>query len=95
MSKVNVKVLDGSVNIGFDGNQDGQNSIGLKLNLKEGLEELFAKGEVKVEVKLLTLKIEGTKILASIDSDKDGEPVATIEADLLEGYEEVAASFKK
>ena len=95
MPNVNVKVSEGVVAIGLDANQDGQNSITLKINSKEGLEELFAKGEAKIEVKTLSLKLEGTKIVGTLDTDKDGECVATLEADLLEGYEEAAAAFKK
>lgn len=72
----------------YDGNSDGQDSASVKLALGEAYQELLDKGEAKIEVKSLSLKREGGKIVASLDTDKDGEPVLEIMLDLIEGLEE-------
>lgn len=93
--KINVTMEESKLKVGVDTNEDGQNAVEVKLNVKEGLEELFSKGEVKLEVKTLSLKLVGTKVVMTVDTDKDGESLLEVDADLLESYEEVSATFKK
>jgi hypothetical protein len=46
------------------------------------------------EAKPVTLKIEGTKLVVAVDSNKDGQPVLTLNLDLLEVFDEVGGLFK-
>lgn len=73
---------------GYDGNSDGQNSASLEINLSEVYGELAAKGEAQVDVKKVSVKREGGKLLLLVDTDQDKEPVLKIELDFIEGFEE-------
>ena len=90
MDKFNMKMEGTSLVGGYDGDSDGKNSISFKLNLQEVYGELLAKGEAKLDVKAISFKMVGSKITAVIDSDKDGQAVLEIDADLLEGLKEAS-----
>jgi hypothetical protein len=87
MGKINPKLQGTDIVVGFDGNEDGQNSIEAKLHLGEVYEEIMKKGEAKVGA-VVTFKREGGKITMLVDSDKDGQPVASLSVDAVEGLEE-------
>lgn len=86
--KFNVKFQDNKILGGFDGNQDGENSVSLEVLLGEAYQELFDKGEAVVEVKKLRVKRDGAKVALLVDTDQDGEHVLKLEADLIEAVEE-------
>lgn len=88
MSKVNYKVQDNNLQVGLDANEDGQNSLTLKINLSEAIKEALKKGAAVEGVKTATIKFEGLKLIVVIDSDKDGVPLLTVEADITEAIEE-------
>lgn len=88
MKKFPVTFEDSKLVAGYDGNEDGQNSVSLKLNLKEGLSELISKGVAKIDVKTLTLKKDGSKISLYVDTDKDGEAILEGELDVGEALDE-------
>ena len=86
--KFDIKFENNTVVAAFDGNQDGEASVALKVFLKEVYEEIALKGEAKVNA-VISFKMVGTKLLVNADTDKDGEAVASLELDLLEGFEEI------
>lgn len=86
--KFNVDFKDGKVSAGYDGNSDGEQSVTVALNLKEIYGELMDKGEAQVDIKKLSLKREGTRIIGTLDTDQDGEPVGELRIDLGEALEE-------
>ena len=76
--------------LSYDGNADGQNSVKLAVNLMEILDEV-KKGEgseVEIEAKSIKVSMEGSKIILKVDTNKDGEEVLMLEADLAEGLDE-------
>lgn len=88
MSKVNYKVQDNSLQVGLDANEDGQNSLTLKININEAIAEAFKKGAAVDGVKSASIKFEGSKLVLIVDSDKDSEQLLSLEADLFEAIEE-------
>lgn len=88
MSKVNYKIDGSDLKIGLDVNEDGQNSLLLKININEAISEAFKKGDQVEGVKSATVKFEGSKLVLVVDSDKDGEELLSLEADLFEAIEE-------
>lgn len=89
MSKLNYKVQDNNLLVGLDTNQDGQNSLELKLNLSEAVKEAFSNGTSLEGVKPAVIKFEGTKLILVVDTDKDGEHLLTLNLDLIETLEEI------
>jgi|GEM_PF-5943153 len=87
MDKFKFKFEGMTAKASYDGNSDGEDSVAIKLALQEVYEELMAKGEAKVDA-VITFKRDGGKISVSVDTDKDGEAVLEIEADILEGIQE-------
>jgi hypothetical protein len=47
-----------------------------------------------VEVKPVSYKLEGTKLVVSVDANKDGQPVLVLQLDMLEAFDEVGGLFK-
>lgn len=101
MSVLNVKVNGSTLEAGLDTNKDGQNSVGLKLHVGEGLQEGIAalmKGEkkvVEVPVKKLSYVFENGEIKVSLDTDQDGEPALEGYVNMGESLEEIASGFSK
>lgn len=97
MKKVLVKLEDQTIKVGFDGNEDGEPSTGIELNLKETLEEIVdrAEGEEVVVNSVVKLKFEGTRLEMTIDTDKDGTPIGKVFVDLAESGEEALSLFSK
>lgn len=91
MSKIKYDIQENNLVIGLDANEDGQNSLEVKLSLSEAIQEAFKKGVAVEGVKSATVKFEGTKLIVVVDSDKDGEALLTLSADLFEGLEETGA----
>lgn len=95
MSKVNFEVKDAALNVGVDVNEDGQNSVNLKVFLSEALEEAFKKEAAVDGVKVAEVKFELTKLKIILDTDKDGEKLMELEVDLAETFDEASGAFKK
>ncbi len=102
MSKASIKFEDGKIVAGLDTNEDGENSVEVRLNLKEGFEEGFAalkKGEEKtisVDAKAVNFVFKDNSIFVVIDTDKDGEELMDVKIDISESFEEIAEGiFKK
>lgn len=93
MSKVNYEIKDGHLILGGDTNEDGQNSVGLKLSLNEAVEEAFKKGEAVEGVKVAQVKFLGTQLQVLVDTDKDGEQLLELTLDIGEILDE-AGVFK-
>lgn len=91
MKDVNVEFKDGSIVAGFDKDQDGINSISAKVNLNEAVQEVLSKGEEIKDAKVVSIKMELTKLMIVVDSDKDGENLIEITIDLGETYDELIA----
>ena len=87
-NKLNYEVKDNALSVGLDANQDGQNSLNLKLQLSEAVQEAFAKGVAVEGVKSASIKFEGSKLVLVVDTDKDGEALLNLEVDLFEAIEE-------
>ncbi|MHA1166584.1 MAG: hypothetical protein ACTSRU_02100 [Candidatus Hodarchaeales archaeon] len=95
MSKVDLKVEDGSFNVGVDTNEDGQEAVKLKVNLSEALGEAMKNGVAIEGAKVVEVKFELTKLVVKLDTDKDGEELLSLEVDLAEAVDEASGIFKK
>lgn len=95
MSKGSVNVEDGKLKFALDTNEDGQPVINGHVNLSEALQEAFKKGGKIEGAKVVDVEFNLTKLVITIDTDKDGEELATIEIDLAEGVDEGTGLFKK
>lgn len=101
MSDVTVKMEGSTFEAGLDADNDGVKSISVKLHLSEGFQEAMAKfkgGEepapVKVDAKAVELKFEGGKMKVLVDTDKDGEHLLELEANLMEAVDEGMQKFR-
>jgi len=92
MEEKNEKFKSGFVGsnyeMSYDGNEDGQDSAVLKLNLAEVLDELKDYGSAKIEASSIKLKMRDNKILILVDTNKDGVEVLSLEIDLAEAMDE-------
>lgn len=90
MSEEKIKIgFEGSdFEVKYDGNADGQHSVGLKLKLAEVLDEIKNKAAEGVEGQPVSISMNGTKIVIKGDLNKDGESFLELEIDLLEGLDE-------
>ena len=95
MGKLNFDIKDKALHMGVDYNEDGENSIKMKLNMIEAVSEAFSRGEAVEGVKLVDFKFELTKMVLKLDSDKDGEEVLELVIDLGEVADEVKGLFSK
>lgn len=101
MSKANVEFKEGVLVAGVDMNEDGENMISLKVNMKEAMEEAFAKlkkGEsssVVLDVKKVELKFDMSGMKLLVDTNQDGEAAIELEVSLTETVDEVGSIFKK
>lgn len=92
-----IEYRDGHIVAGIDSNKDGENSVSVKLSIAEALQEGFAalkkgeKKEIVVDVKSVRYKFEDGKIIVEVDTDKDGEALLTVDVDMAESFEEIAA----
>ncbi len=77
--------LEGS----YDGNSDGENSVSIKVNMMEVLDELKNKGQAEVADAKVRFVQEGASIKILIDNNKDGEEFFTLEVNLAEVVDEV------
>ena len=93
--KVNYEVKDNALNVGLDSNEDGQNSVSLKVNLSEALGEAFQKGTAVEGAKVVEVKFELTKLKVVLDTDKDDENLLELEIDLAEAFDEVSSAVSK
>lgn len=91
MAKLDVELVDGSLVVKVDPNEDGQAVVDLNLALPEAIEEAFKRGDDPVlpDAKLVDFKFEGGKLSVVIDGDKDGERLISINVDLSEALDEV------
>lgn len=87
-AKFNIGFQGSNLEGGYDGNADGENSVSLKLNLAEVLDELKKNGSAEIEAKKIKIEMDGAKIKVLVDTNKDGENVFEFQADLLEGLQE-------
>ena len=78
MSESKFEVKDGKVVAQYDKDQDGKPSASLELSLSEAISEAFQRGEAVKGVKSADIKFEGTDLVVSIDSDKDGEKLLVL-----------------
>ena len=98
MSKASIKFEDGKLVAGLDMNEDGQNSISIKMSMNEALQEGMAalkkgeKKEVTVEAKAVKLVFVDGKIAVSVDTDRDGEELLSVAVDMTESVEEIASA---
>lgn len=88
MGDVKMNFVDNKFKAEVDTDQDNVNSIALEINLPEAYEEAFKRGDVIEGTKYVTVKMEGTKLSIDIDSDRDGEKVASIVIDAFEAFDE-------
>lgn len=95
MSKFLVGMEGSALKFGLDLDQDGQASIGGKLHLSEGIQELMQKGGAIEGAKVVEFKFEGTKAIVKLDTDRDGEPLLELELDLMESFDEVSGLVAK
>lgn len=95
MGKLSVKVEDGQLKFGVDANEDGQNSLTVKLHLSEMVQEMISRGGAVDGAKVVDFKFSGTKLTLKIDTDRDGEPLLELELDLAESFDEVASAVTK
>jgi hypothetical protein len=101
MSDVQIKFEGSTFTAGLDSDGDGVKSISFKLHLSEALEEAvskFKKGDevepVEVDVKALRLDFDGGLMKLVVDTDKDGEALLEVEANLLEAVDEGMKKFR-
>ena len=94
--KVDVKMNMTSLIVNVDTNQDGQPVVALDLCMPEALGEAmsaFKKGDttapVNLDAKAFEIKFEGSNLVITVDSDKDGEKLCTLKIDLAEAFDEV------
>jgi len=95
MSKVNVEFKDGKFSFRVDADEDGDASVKGSVNISEAVQEIFSRGEAVEGEKFVKLKLELTKLLISIDTDRDGEKVLELEIDLGEAFSEAKGLFTK
>jgi len=97
--KSSIKVEGGNIVAGLDTNQDGENSLSLKLSINEAIQEGLAalkkgeKKEVSVDAKKVDIVFEGSTIKLKIDTDGDGESLLELELDMVEVLDEAAGSL--
>lgn len=84
MKKVNFKIEEQKLIVGFDNDTDGTSSVALEVDLNEAIQEAFKKGEAISGVKAVTVKFEGSTLVVKADSDKDGETLLDLKLDLFE-----------
>ena len=94
MSKLNQEIKDGKLLVGVDTNEDGENSLSMKLNLSEAVSEAIAKGEAVEGVKVVDFKFELTKLVIKLDTDKDGENVLELVVDIAESFDEIKSKIE-
>lgn len=101
MSKVNYEMKDNKLEFGFDGNEDGENSITLKVNISESIQEAIAKAKkgeestVVIDAKKVEMKFGVGGLSLSVDTDQDGEKSVELDVSLMEGFEEASEAVKK
>lgn len=88
MSKFNVKVEDGHVQLGVDTNEDGQDVVQAKLSISEAIQEAFQRSEGVAGAELVGFGFEDGMLSIQIDSDKDGENLLELKLDLQEALDE-------
>lgn len=93
--KVKLKVEEGAVLFSVDSNEDGQDSIKIKLNLGEAVQEAFQREESIEGAKIVDFKFSFTKLQLKIDTDRDGENLLELELDLGEIFDEVKDQLTK
>jgi len=94
--RLNVGIEDNKVVVASDLDRDGKNSISIKLSLKEGYEEIFAKGIKKEDVKLIDFEMGLNGLKLKLDTDQDGEELLELHADIMEIVDEAGKEiFKK
>jgi fructose-1,6-bisphosphatase len=90
MGKFDAKFENNKLMLTGDTNQDGDAVIKVEIALNEAIQEAFKKNEsIAVEgAKVVDFKFNGASLMLSVDSDKDGEKLATIEINLMEALQE-------
>lgn len=99
MSKANLEFKDGKIIAGLDMNEDGENSISLKLDVNESVQEGLSKlkkgEESKVELEAKKVDVEfgmgGVKV--KIDLDQDGEHFLELDLSMSEAFDEISSKF--
>jgi len=93
--KFDVRIEGSELVVMLDTNLDGQPLVDLKVNLSEGFQEAFARGEEILGAKVVAFKFVGTKLILELDTDKDGEKLLKLELDLGEAFDEVSTLVAK
>lgn len=93
-----VDAKDGKIELNYDGNLDGENSIELKIHISEVVAEALKQGKEVEGKQMFDYKFDLTgKLTLSADTDADGEASVELavyigealeEADLLGGSKE-------
>ena len=99
MSKGSVKIEEGKIIVGLDVNEDGENSLTLKVNINETISEALHKAKKGEETTIdltgkkveLKFGIGGMKLV--VDTDQDGEPSIELDLSLMEAFEEAGDAF--
>lgn len=89
MSKFQQEIKDGKVKLGYDGNEDGQASVSVEINLTEAVQEALRQGEEVEGAKVAEFRLEGADLVIKLDTDKDGEQVLDLRISLMEGVDEL------
>lgn len=82
--KFNFSCTNNIAKLGVDLNQDGQNSLQVSVNINEAIQEIFSRSNEKGVTPKVATKIDGTNLVVTVDSDQDGENVATVVLNVLE-----------
>lgn len=89
MSKVETKIEDGKVVVAVDSNEDGQASLKLNVKLDEAIKEAIKRGDKVEGEAVVKFKMTATGLSLDLDTDRDGVPSLSLEADLGEIFDEV------
>lgn len=87
---VQVGAKEAKLEFGVDANKDGEQSVKGALHLNEAIQEAFRRKESIVieNAKIVSFEVRLTKLVLKVDTDRDGEPLLEIEADLPEVIDE-------
>ena len=95
MSKFDFGFEGSELSLSIDLNDDGQESVAVKLDVSEAIQEALQNSKPVEGAKLVDFSFDDSKLKLKIDSDKDGDTVLELSIDLMEAFDEILSAIKK
>jgi len=93
--KVDISVEDKVIVMKTDLDQDGKESSKMKLFMNEAIQEIFAKGVKKEDVKIVDFELSPMGLVLKLDTDKDGQNLLEYSISFGEIFGEALSLVKK